>query len=286
MPFNVLLLPLLGGFIFVRYWNRTKYHEIRADKERILILASIAGVVALGAALIIKSLLGRLFPCSSFPNIPCFPTLWYQLVPFPYSAVSVLAFLLGAFLWVPLNKGIVTWASGIFRASTWKPAVLSFSRIFRQGWKQPEEIDRVIDEDGDPLDILLRRAETESKTISATLKSGKVYIGFVSSTNPPTSATRSVGIVPTKSGYRDPLTKKVVWVTYYSDALIRLNEDIDDSLYERREARRVGRMLRRERDRLQRSLDKLRERVLAATEIPEKEKDKLAPRLPDGGIEG
>lgn len=181
MPFNVLLLPLLGGFIFVRYWNRTKYHAIRADKERILLLASTAGVIALGLALLIKSFLGWAFPCSSFPRLLCFPTVWYRLIPFPYFAVSVLAFLLGALLWVPLNKGALTWANDLTKPPFWKSIGSWLQRIFRKGWQDAEEIDRVIKEDGDPLDMLLRLAEKESKTISATLTSGKIYVGFVSS---------------------------------------------------------------------------------------------------------
>lgn len=256
MPFNILLLPLLGGFIFVRYWNRTKYHAIRADKERILLLASTAGVISLGLAFSVKSLTAWLFPCSSFPSFPCFPTVWYRLIPFPYSAVSVFAFLLGAVLWIPLNKGIWTWVKGLSKPTFWNPIASWFKRVFVTGWQDAEEVDKVIKGDGDPLDMLLRRAEKEYKTISATLKSGKIYVGFVSSTNPPTSQTRSVGIVPTKSGYRDPLTKQVHYEIYYSNALTRINHDLDGLYAELNEARRARKRLQRAVLRRQKNLRK------------------------------
>ncbi len=258
MPFNVLLLPLLGGFIFVRYWNRTKYHAIRADKERILLLASAAGLITLALSFVIKAVLGAVFPCPDYPHLPCFPVVWYRFIPFPYSAVSVLALLLGATMWMPLNKGIATWVRDLVKPATWKATGAWFIRVFKKGWETPEEIDRVLNEDGDPLDLLLRRAEKESKTIQATLTNGKVYVGFVSSTNPPTSQTRSVGIVPTKSGYRDAVNKKVHYEVHYSDALARLNGDIDNLLIELKRAHRDRREFIRIRKSKQSDFEKLK----------------------------
>jgi len=278
MPWNILLLPLLGGFIFVRYWNRTKYHAIRADKERILLLAATAGVISLGLAFLVKAFSGWLFPCASFPSWPCFPSVWYRNFPFPYSAVSVLAFLLGAVAWIPLNKGVLTWTTSLSKRSFWAPFGTWFRTTTRVGWDENEEIDRVIKEDGDPLDMLLRYAEKESKTISATLTSGKIYVGFVSSTNPPTSQTRSVGIVPTKSGFRDPVTKQVHYEIYYSDALNRLNHDLDQKIAEIRGSLRARRRLTRERNR---KLAKLSRPDIKSTEIDviNKEIDHLDERI-------
>lgn len=257
MPFNVLLLPLLGGFIFVRYWNRTKYHAIRADKERILLLASAAGIIALGLSFVIKATLGALFPCSDYPTLPCFPVVWYRLIPFPYSAASVLALVLGATMWVPLNGGVLTWLRALAKRETWRETEAIFERIFRKGWEDSEEIDRMLKADGDPLDLLLRLAEKESKTIQATLASGKVYVGFVSSTNPPSSPTRSIGIVPTKSGYRDPVTKEVRYAIHYSDALTRLNQDLDSLLEKFNQVRRSRKPLIRSRKSKQTQLNDL-----------------------------
>ena len=47
MPFNVLLLPLLGGYVFITYWNYTRFSSRRYSGERLLFHAALAGVVLL-----------------------------------------------------------------------------------------------------------------------------------------------------------------------------------------------------------------------------------------------
>ena len=50
MPFNVLLLPLLGGYVFVSKWNYTRFDTKRHSGERLIIFSALAGVVFLVAA--------------------------------------------------------------------------------------------------------------------------------------------------------------------------------------------------------------------------------------------
>jgi NADH:ubiquinone oxidoreductase subunit 4 (subunit M) len=50
MPFNVLLLPLLGGFALVTRWNYTRYRTKRYSGERLIFYAAIAGIFLLVAA--------------------------------------------------------------------------------------------------------------------------------------------------------------------------------------------------------------------------------------------
>lgn len=51
MPFNVLLLPLLGGYIFITKWNRTRFNTKRYSGERLIFHAPVAGVLFLAASL-------------------------------------------------------------------------------------------------------------------------------------------------------------------------------------------------------------------------------------------
>lgn len=197
MPFNLLLIPLLGGFIFVRYWNRTRYHAIRAEKERLLFLASIAGFIALIFAFLISSIAGAFFPCS--PEHLCIPVWWRIHVPFEYSGIAFSAFCISALLWFPLNLI----------------------------WDRGGEVNRVIQEDADPLEILLKRAQDRNMTVSLTMKNGKVYVGFVTHTFNPASPTRSISIYPTKSGYRDETTKEVVFTINYAATQLAIDKDID-----------------------------------------------------------
>lgn len=47
MPFNVLLLPLLGGYLFLTHFNRTRFATKRYSGERLIFHSAIAGVALL-----------------------------------------------------------------------------------------------------------------------------------------------------------------------------------------------------------------------------------------------
>lgn len=87
MPFNVLLLPLLGGYVFITYWNYTRFSARRYSGERLLIHSALAGVLLLVVSYIIV-----LFISGYWPGIA---GAWTTRVPFPYSGVSLGALLLG-----------------------------------------------------------------------------------------------------------------------------------------------------------------------------------------------
>ena len=167
MPFNVLLLPLLGGYVFLRYWDRTRFSSRRYSGERLLFHAAIAGILFLAAAFITTRLVLWIDPAVG--------ARWRQAVPFPYSGTALLAFTIGAVLWMPLN-----WMS---RGTT-------------------AAADRVIDQTGDYLERLLVRAIRRTKPVSATLKSGKAYIGFVVGNVDPAFDRRFISLLPLQSGYR------------------------------------------------------------------------------------
>ena len=47
MPYNLLLLPLLGGYLFIIKSNYTRYAAARESGQRLLIHSAIAGVLLL-----------------------------------------------------------------------------------------------------------------------------------------------------------------------------------------------------------------------------------------------
>jgi hypothetical protein len=200
MPYNLLLLPLLGGYLFLRWWNPTRYHALRAEKERLLIMAAIPGVVSLFLAFAIVKGLGALFPCARWPNVPCFPSWWKSNIPFDYLGTSLVAFALGATVWKPWNYFFC---------------------------KQQVAIDKVIDEDKIPFELLLKKAQDQTKTVSVSMSNGKVYVGWVTHFFNPALPTNYIQILPVKSGYRDEDTKWVVFTTYYSEAIDNLRKAID-----------------------------------------------------------
>ncbi len=179
MPYNLLLLPLLGGYLFLRWWNPTRFHALRAEKERLLLMAALPGLASLVIAFTIIKGLEALFPCSEWLRMPCFPAWWKANVPFDYLGTALLAFTLGATVWKPWNSIC----------------------------KRDVAIDKVIDNDKIPFEILLKKAQDQGKTVAVTMKNGKIYIGFVIHLFNPALPTNFIQILPTKSGYRNEKTR-------------------------------------------------------------------------------
>lgn len=210
MPYNLFLLPLLGGFLFLRKWNLTKYHALRAEAERLLILASIVGLITLVIAFLVMRL------SQYVPYWPQVTAWWNHQVPFEYLGTSLFAFSLGALGHIPLNR------------------LTSCS--------DDRAMDQMIEHDRLPLSRILKKAFDENKTVSVTMSSGKVYVGFVTHLLNPGLPITFIEILPTKSGYRDEKDKTVTFTTFYTNVLDQLSRSYETnaSKLSDAEARRDG----------------------------------------------
>lgn len=197
MPFNLLLLPLLGGYIFVRFWNFSRITILRADKDRIIIRSSLAGLFALFAAFAVSILIPQWWPCT---GVGCLYSWWKKHIPFEYAGVSFIAFWIGAVGWIPLN--------------------LFYSR--------ERAIARAIAEDADPLELLLVRSKDEGLSVAITLSNEKVYVGLITHQFNPATPTSNIGLLPLQSGYRDPVTKQLWLKVNYANILSEWNKRIDE----------------------------------------------------------
>ena len=200
IPFNLLILPFLGGYIFVRFWNYTRIHTLRSDKDRMVIRSALAGLFALGVAYAI-SLFIPFIPCS-WTYMPCYYDWWKANFPLEYLGVSVGAFLIAGLGWIPLN---------------WLPF-----------FHRERQIDRAIEEDADPMELLLKAAQDNGDSLAFTLINEKVYIGFVIHKFNPATPTNSVGITPLASGYRDPETKQLHLKIDYAAAFEKMTQKLDN----------------------------------------------------------
>lgn len=194
----MLLLPLLGGYIFVRFWNHTKIHILRSDKDRLLIRASIVGLFALIIAYLVHLFFVWKFPCQV--NSICISRIWREKLPFEYLDVSLIAFVIGALGWIPIN-------------------------LF---YDENDEIERAIIEDADPFELLLKRAQEKTIPVSITMTNGKVYIGFIIHQLNPATPTSYVGLFPLQSGYREDMTKEMHLTINYSKTQKKIKGEIDD----------------------------------------------------------
>lgn len=186
MPFNVLLLPLLGGYVFITKWNRTRFHTKRDTGERLLFHAGLAGVVMLVAAFVLAHVTSTI--------TPGLHDAWSRAVPFPYAGTSLLALVLGC--------------------AVWRPANFLYPRA--------REARRVLREWGDHLEILFDRALTENRQLSVTLKGGKVYVGFVLENFDPSYDRKFITILPIASGHRNTADHTMVLTTSYSEVYLKI----------------------------------------------------------------
>lgn len=193
MPFNLLLLPLLGGFILITRAYRFRYRSVRLDGYRLLIHSSLAGLSLLVCAQLLVVLLRA--------RLDWIDAAFHQAVHYDGAGVATLAFLLG----LP-----IAWLSNQF-------------------FQRDAEIDRVIDNKGDPLELILRKSLKETKAVLLSVKSGKVYVGFVISKSSPEVSVDWIKILPMVSGYREGDTKRVVFTTNYK-AVFRMKLEDDSAV--------------------------------------------------------
>jgi hypothetical protein len=198
MPFNVLLLPLLGGYFFITHWLPTRFATKRYAGERLLFHAAAAGLAWLVTAFLTVTLLNSLDASIGAG--------WKKLVPFPYAGTSLLAFLGGALGWWPLN--LLLRLFGRTRNH--------YARAAMEAW-------------GDYLEILIEDSIQRSLPVAVTLKNGKFYIGLVLQNFDPAYERKYLRLLPTDSGYRDPATHRVNLTTHYSPVLWEVVRRLDEA---------------------------------------------------------
>lgn len=185
MPYNLLLLPLLGGFLFIHRAHYFRFGAQRLDGYRLLLQSAIAGTCLAGLArmfveLISLAALGR----SGLKA-------WYIFFPFPYSAESSLSLVLG-----PAMAALINFFIGTEKAKT-----------------------REIERHGNALTRLLHRAAEESLLISVSLDNRKWYVGWVTESPNLDPQELYFRLLPFASGYRDKDTLETFRTVFYQNVL-------------------------------------------------------------------
>jgi hypothetical protein len=200
VPFNLLLLPLIGGFVLLAHWNFTLYFAKRLDKERLLLYSSLAGAILLGLSF------GTSILIASQPSLPLFGLLlklrhwWaFHTPPFEYSGIAAFAFALGVL----------------------GPFVLNRTPLIRRFWTKEKQGDKAVRDYGSPLEQLLLKALKEEKNVMVSLSNGKVYIGRVATSLAPEDDT-SFYLLPNKSGYREGEKQRLELTTHYDEAYTKI----------------------------------------------------------------
>jgi hypothetical protein len=72
------------------------------------------------------------------------------------------------------------------------------------------------------VEMLLVRAQRETKLVSITLKNRKAYVGFVTRTMDPMFDRKYIQLLPFKSGYRDTTTLSLTLAVDYTAVYAKL----------------------------------------------------------------
>ena len=196
MPFNLLLLPLVGGYYFLITCRLTKYIHQRIDRQKLIFNAVLIGILLLGLAVASTKAVEY--------GLPIWSEEAKQYIPLqlPYTGTAILSLLLGFALPHLLNRFI----------------------------NDTKALSRSIKLTGNELEQLVREAFLNASLVSFTMKSGKIYVGWPISLPRPSSGAY-LSVLPLISGYRND-TQDVVFTTEYWDVYQARQQAGEQDVYE------------------------------------------------------
>lgn len=195
MPFNLLLLPLVGGYYLLVTSRFTKYIHQRIDRQRLIFNSVLAGIALTGLAVAVTKTVEYLQP------------IWWEdaksLVPLqlPYTGTAVLSLLFGLIL-------------------------PHLSNIFIDNTRALSRSIRLI---GNELEQMINGAFLDAALVSFTMKSGKVYVGWPVSLPRPSRGSY-LSVLPLISGYRNE-EQDIVFTTEYWDIYHKRQAAGEDDMY-------------------------------------------------------
>ena len=193
---DTLLIPILGGFLFIKYCQLTKYRAVRDNGYVILFKSAICGFFFYGISFIFWR--AAILDGDVNPKIP----EW----------LDTLNHFLGSPELVPSLFSLVLIAI----------AVSAINFIVDDDMMKR----KVIKEDDDSLELTIQKAFDEEKFLQVTLDTRKVYIGKVTDTYfRVNDEIRSIQLNPLASGYRDEANQKIVLTTYYGQIYEQILEN-------------------------------------------------------------
>lgn len=203
-----LLLPLVGGYLFIKGSTFLKYKVAREDGHRLYFRVAYHGVCLFLASLAILGLLYLpVHEMAWFGAVESFLAAALQpLLKSPEQASGMLGFLVVCLFSVFLGRASPLLVNKIFRRTT-EDAL----------WEAAAE---------NELEEFLLEALLQAKSVAITMTNHKVYVGLVLSTPEPRTERRMIALLPLMSGYREA-EGKVNFTTFY-DQIYAGREDSDN----------------------------------------------------------
>lgn len=183
MGLGLLLVPAIGGYLFLTHCNYTRYRAARSTGYHVFFASAAWGVVLFAIShLIVLSLEDR---------FPLTVSFWETLFPADYADTAALSVILGL-------------VAPIFINLLYKP-----ERAAR----------RAASQDGDGIELLITESFQSYQFVEITLRTGKVYVGLPLEPAIAIQGEADVSLLPFASGYRDRETQELELTSYYGTVL-------------------------------------------------------------------
>lgn len=200
MPESLWLFPILSGYYFLTRYVYFKYKYDRIETQRLVFNSVITGSI-----LFFFTYLGRIIVNYFRPTlIPYIHSFLYKL---PIEEQPLLWTFIFNFLFIFIFTHLLN-------------RLLEWCDYF----KKQTPVEQAVDDFGDEIEQLFKKVAKEELLVQVTLKSNKVYVGFVEYIPPP-KESNYLKIIPLISGYRNYETKKVKFNTEYYKAIMLYQSD-------------------------------------------------------------
>jgi len=254
MPFNLLLLPLLAGYLFLAKSHIRSYATSQLQKEQLLLAAAWYGLWLLTFSRI--AVVGLL----STEAGTALGEFVHTIAPFPYIGTSLGTIVLAALFWNFSNLFVTEQVAGfwLYHRKEFDPLtrlfwessigsrptptgsgfsllrrmfvriVCEFFRHLTSGparrayWKSPSKILRLFYAIRDRSITLSGLPSGNPKPVMINLKDSKVIVGLVQDLPANRPAAEFINILPLWTGYRDSDTKRLYKTVDYEEALQRI----------------------------------------------------------------
>ena len=139
MGFGVFFVPLVGGYLFLKYCHYTRFSIRRASGHKLVLESAVMGLVLMALARIGISAVGMLTVSLDWAG-----ETWAKLAPFPHAGTVTLAFVLGPLL----------------------------ARLVNIFYPESRGLTRTIDDAGNTMELLFVESMASDSTVELTMLNG------------------------------------------------------------------------------------------------------------------
>ncbi|MFN3324305.1 MAG: hypothetical protein ACK5AZ_12470 [Bryobacteraceae bacterium] len=237
MPSNLLILPLLAGFLFLRICIYTRYRVQALDGYRLLLAAATVGLCAMTLSRLIVV-------CLKQTRIgDCVKALWLECSDIPYSGTAAGSVVLACTIALALNGPMwEAWRRAFFRGRLrfllrrrltmlnpflpitqrrWRKALYLVNPESWRAWqralgrRKQVGLSWATRQQNNHLLVLFEQAARGNRMIAVSLTNRKFYVGYVKLAPSLDPKDTHLALYPVRSGYRDMETLCLEFTTDY-----------------------------------------------------------------------